>query len=145
MFRRQRWVLITGFVLIIVNCATVTQPSLKIEETFVPPISYDRAFDYAIKAGEDIGFNPARYPKPNREKGIVTMIPKAELEAIVDVAIFKILQVKQFILEVHIKREGYTAKGVELKVTQARGATVDREEMEFITSAYIKSLKKYWK
>ncbi len=125
-------------------CATVTQPRIY-REIGYPAISYEKAFNYVIRAGDDIGFEPARYPKPDREKGIVTLMAKAETgERVVKALIFTPLW-RHFVLEVHINREGAVARGVYLKVTQAGGATIQREEMEKLAKTYLEALGKYWK
>ena len=125
-------------------CATVTQPKVY-RETSYPSISYETAFNYVIRAGDDIGFEPARYPRPNKEKGIVTLMAKAETgERVVKALIFTPLW-RHFVLEVRINREGNIARGVHLKVTQAGGATVKREEMEKLAKTYLEALGKYWK
>ena len=125
-------------------CATVTQPKVY-RETSYPSISYETAFNYVIRAGDDIGFEPARYPRPNKEKGIVTLMAKAETgERVVKALIFTPLW-RHFVLEVRINREGNIARGVHLKVTQITGATIKREEMEKLAKTYLEALGKYWK
>lgn len=139
--QRTLYLLITLF---LGACATVTQPKIN-RETSYPPISYETAFNYVMRAGDDIGFEPARYPRPNKEKGIVTLMAKAETgERVVKALIFTTLW-RHFVLEVRINREGDIAKGVHLKVTQAGGSTIEREEMEKLAKTYLEVLGKYWK
>ncbi len=98
-----------------------------------------------IKAADEIGFEPARYPKPDREKGVVTLMAKAGMGERIAKALFFTTLWKHYILEVHIKREGAIATGVEIKVTQGSGVKADKEEMGQLNDAYIKALKKFWK
>ena len=125
-------------------CATVTQPKVY-RETSYPSISYETAFNYVIRAGDDIGFEPAGSPKRNKEKGIVILVPKAETGERLAKAFFFTIYWTDFQLKVRINREGNIARGVHLKVTQAGGATVKREEMEKLAKTYLEALGKYWK
>ncbi|MCM8823380.1 MAG: hypothetical protein NC822_01745 [Candidatus Omnitrophica bacterium] len=61
MFKKVLLILCIFFV----GCATVVQPKIS-RETTLPSISYEKTFEYA------------KYPNPNKEKGIVTLMAKAE-------------------------------------------------------------------
>lgn len=126
------------------GCATVVQPKIS-KETSYPPISYEKAFNYVIRAGDDIGFEPARYPKPNKEKGFVNLMAKAETGERVAKALFFTPFWTHFVLGVRLIRDGNIARGVHLKVTQVSGVTIKREEMENFAHAYMKALEEYWK
>lgn len=147
MFKSCIWLAIStcSVFLLLSGCATVIQPKLERGDTITPSISYDRAFEHVIKAGDDIGFEPARYPKPDRERGIVTLMAKAETGERVVKALFFSPLWTHFVLEIRINRDGNMATGVHLKVTQAGGATVKKEEMEALVKTYLDALRKRWR
>lgn len=141
--------MIKKFILVILAiffaaCGTLTQPKITTEKGY-SQIPYEKAFEYVLRAGDDIGFEPAKYPKPDKEKGIVILMAKAETGERVAKALFFTVLWKHFVLEVRINRDGNIAKGVNLKVTQAGGATIKREEMENLVKAYTEALERYWK
>lgn len=128
------------------GCATLPLVQPKIEKEFTTvPIPYEKAFRYVIEAGDDIGFEPAKYPKPDKEKGIVILLAKREMGERVAKALFFSPLWTQFQLEIRVNREGETAEGVHLKVTQVGGATIKREETENLARAYLDALRKRWR
>jgi len=125
----------------LVGCATITQPKLEREST-ITPIPYEKAFEYVIKAGDDIGFEPAKYPKPNKEKGIVTLMAKAKTGERVWKALFFSPLWTHLVLEIRINRDRNMATGVHIKVTQAGGVTIKKQEMENLAKVYLETFKK---
>lgn len=131
--------------LLIGSCAT--RPTIRSDAILTPFIDSDRAFESVIKAGEDVGFKPLKMPKPDKEKGFVMMVSKSATGRDIAKSLtgpFMAL-FKDYILEIHIKKEGAIATGVEVVGGHTGVREFEEENVKKLIELYLESLKKHWK
>jgi len=122
--------------LLTVGCGTYARTVMGLyggswEETEIPlpPISYDKAFEDAIKAGKYLGYG-FNY-KPNKNKGRVNLYREWRPGYFVALAVF-------------IKREGIMATGVKIRAME-ESSHFDSVEIEAYIDSYVDTLRKYWR
>jgi len=131
--------------LFIASCAP--RPTIRNKASLNPPIDSDTAFEYAVKAGEDIGFTPTKMPKPDKAKGFVMMVSESGTgrETAKRLTGRFMALFRDYILEIHLKKEGAIATGVEVIGGHTGAGEFDEENVKKLIELYLESLKKYWK
>lgn len=131
--------------LFLVACGTF-KFALKKDAAFAA-VDSDKAFDFVIKAGSELGFKPYTSPKPDKEQGFVPMYPGgvAREAGLASLGLLQIA-VSQFFLWIQVQKEGRTATGVEVTVYHQGAETANMEaDAGHLAVLYLETLKKYWK
>lgn len=136
---------------------------------FRSPLPYDKAFELSLKAAEEMveeckKVNPFNFPVlvslgTSKSRGVITMHYRYDPEAgsvytrppmdatSVAKRVFVPHFAAEFYMHIRFQREGDTARGLQIEVTQMKGVKKEifDEEMQKLRTVYLEFLKRYWK